>query len=171
MLFKGTLAETLHVPILNLHASLEALDNGFVGPILKPVPQCGRAPSTDARAALKGCVAGTVQRLLRTGLSRQDANVVVAKQLTRLGVRPERGSAGEVTADTVRHWCEEVAADVARLGTAAMMYDSMLTRAEIDRFSALPQDQARSHALNSLAGFVQAIFPEILERKPVNHTI
>src|SRR5215472_12629663 len=60
MLFKGTLAETLHVPILNLHASLEALDNGFVGPILKPVPQCGRAPSTDARAALKGCVAGTV---------------------------------------------------------------------------------------------------------------
>jgi hypothetical protein len=171
MLFKGPLAETLHVPILNLHASLQALDNGFVGPILKPVPHRGRPPSTDAREALKGCAAGAVQRLLRTGLSRQDANVAVAKQLTRLGVRPERGSAGEVTADTVRHWCEEVAIDVGRYGTAATMYDSMFSAAEVDRFSALPLDQARSHTLDSLVGFVQAIFPEMLERNPVNPPI
>src|SRR5262249_13753307 len=60
MLFKGPLAETLHVPILNLHDLLQALENGFVGPMLKPVPHCGRPPSTDAREALKGCVAGTV---------------------------------------------------------------------------------------------------------------
>jgi hypothetical protein len=171
MLFRGPLAETLHVPILNLHASLQALDNGLVKPILKPVPRRGRAPSDDARAALKGCVAGTVQRLLRTGLSRQDANVAVAKQLTRLGVRPERGSAGEVSVNTVRHWCEEVAIDVGRYGTAATMYDSMFSRAEVDRFSALPLDQARSHALDSLARFVQAIFPEAVERKPVNPPI
>jgi len=171
MLFRDPLAETLHGPILNLHSLLQALDNGFVGPMLKPVPHPGRAPSSDARAALKGCVADTVQRLMRTGLRRQDANVAVAKQLTRLGVRPERGSAGEVTVDTVRHWCEEVAADVGRRGTAAMMYDSMFTPAEVDRFSALPLDQARSHALDTLARFVQAIFPEAVERKPVKPPI
>jgi hypothetical protein len=171
MLFRGPLAETLHVPILNLHASLQALDNGLVKPILKPVPRRGRAPSSEERAALKGCVAGTVQRLMRTGLGRQDANAAVAKLLTERGVRPERGSGGEVTDDTVRHWCEEVAADVGRHGTAAAMYDSMFTPAEVDRFSALPVDQARSRALDSLAGFVQAIFPEAVERKPVNPPI
>jgi len=143
----------LHVPLLNLHASLEALDNGLVEPILKPVPRRGRAPSSEARAALKGCVAGTVQRLLRTGLNQQDANLAVAKLLTRRGVRPERGSGGEVTVNTVRHWCEEVAADVGRRGTAAKMYASMFMPAEVDRFSALPLDQARSHALGSLARF------------------
>ena len=171
MLFRGPLAETLHVPILNLHASLQALDNGLGESILKPVPRSGRAPASDARAALKGCVAGTVQRLLRIGLCQQGANLAVAKLLTGRGVRPERGSGGEVTDDTVRHWCEEVAADVGRRGTAAMMYDSMFTPAEVDRFSALPVDQARSRALDSLAGFVQAIFPEAVERKPVNPPI
>jgi hypothetical protein len=170
MLFKGPLAETLHVPILNLHASLDALENNLVEPILKPVPRIGRAPSSDRRDALKGCVAGTVERLLRTGLSRKDANLAVAKQLRQLGVGPERGS-GEVTDDTVRHWCEEVAIDVGQHGTAAQMYHSMFTSAEVDRFSALPLDQARTHALDSLAGFVRAIFPEALEEKPANPPI
>jgi len=165
MLFRGPLAETLHVPILNLHASLQALDNGLVEPILKPVPRSSRAPASDARAALKGCVAGTVQRLLRTGLSQQDANLAVAKRLTRLGVGR---SGGEVTVNTVRHWCREVATDVGRHGTAAAMYDSMLSPAEVDRFSALPLDQARSRALDSLAGFVQAISPRAVEKKPDN---
>jgi hypothetical protein len=166
MLFKDPLAETLHVPILNLHASLRALEDNLVEPILKPVPHDGRAPSSGRRAALKGCVAGTVERLLRTGFGRQDANLAVAKRLRRLGVRPERGS-GKITGNTVRHWCEEVATDVGRRGTAAIMYHSMFTSAEVDKFSALPVDQARSHALDSLAGFVQAIFPEALEQKPV----
>src|SRR5262245_6986226 len=170
MLFKGPLAETLHVPILNLHASLQALDNNLVEPILKPVSHSGRAPSSDARDALKGCVAGTVERLLRTGLRRKDANLAVAKQLKWLGVRPERGR-GEVTDDTVRHWCEEVAIDVGQHGTAAMMYHSMFTSAEVDKFSALPLDQARTDALNSLAGFVQTIFPAPLEKKPANPPI
>jgi len=170
MLFKGPLAETLHVPILNLHDALESLDNNLVLPMLKPIPCSGRAPSSDRRKALKGCAAATVQRLLRTGLKSQDANLAVAKKLRQLGIRPERGS-DEITDDTVRHWCEEVAIDVARHGTAAMMYDSMFTPAEIDRFSALPMDQARSHALNSLAGFVQEIFSEAVENKPVKPPI
>jgi hypothetical protein len=167
MLFKGPLAESLHVPVLNLHSSLQALENNLVEPILKPVPRLGRAPSSDARAALKGCVAGTVERLSRTGLSRQDANVAVAEQLRELGVRSERGS-GDVTDDTVRHWCDEVAADVGRHGTAANVYDSMFTPAEVDRFSALPLNQARSRALGSFAAFVEAISPAALEEKPVN---
>jgi hypothetical protein len=170
VLFKVPLAETLHVPILNLHSSLQGLENNLVEPILKPVPRLGRAPSSDARAALKGCVAGTVERISRTGLSRQDANLAVAEQLRELGVRPERGL-GDVTDDTVRHWCDEVATDVGRHGTAANVYDSMFTPAEVDRFSALPLDQARSRALGSLADFVQAISPARLEEKPVNQSI
>jgi hypothetical protein len=116
VLFKDPLAEMLHVPILNLDASLQALDNNLVEPILKPVPRLGRAPSSDARAALKGCVAGTVERLLRTGFSRQDAHVAVAKRLRALGVRPERGS-GEITDDTVRHWSKEVASELKSIGS------------------------------------------------------
>lgn len=170
MLFKGPLAESLHVPILNLHASLKALDNNLVLPILKPVPCSGRAPSDDARAALKGCAAATVQRLMQTGLNSRGANLAVAKKLRQLGMRPERGS-GEITDRTVRHWCEEVAVDVARRGTAAMIYHSMFTPTEVERFSALPVDQARSHALDLLAGFVQAIFPQAVEKKPVKPSI
>jgi hypothetical protein len=170
MLFKGPLGEGLHVPILNLHASLQALDHNLVEPILRPIPCSGRAPSSDARAALRGCAAGTVQRLLQTGLKSQDANLAVANKLCQLGIRPERGS-GEITDRTVRTWCEEVASDVGRHGTAAEVYESMFTSAEVDRFSALPVDQARSHALNSFAGFVQAIFPLRVENKPVNTPI
>jgi hypothetical protein len=54
---------------------------------------------------------------------------------------------------------------------AAEMYDSMFTSAEVDRFSALPVEQARSHAIGTLVGFVQAIFPEPIENKPVNTPI
>jgi hypothetical protein len=165
MLFKGPLGEGLHVPILNLHASLQALDHGLVEPIFRPIPCSGRAPSSDARAALRGCAASTVQRLLQTGLKSRDANLTVANKLSQLGIRPERGS-GEITDRTVRTWCEEVASDVGRHGTAAKVYESMFTSAEVDRFSALPVDQARSHAISSLAGFVQAIFPEAVENKP-----
>jgi hypothetical protein len=170
MLFEGPLAESLHAPILNLHSSLQALDCNLVTPMLKPVPRDGRAFSDDARAALKGCAAATVQRLLRTGLKSQDANLAVANRLSQLGIRPERGS-GEITDRTVRTWCEEVARDVGRHGTAAQMYDSMFTSAEVDRFSALPVEQARSHAISTLVGFVQAIFPEAIENKPVNAPI
>jgi hypothetical protein len=168
VLFEGARAESLQVPILYLQDALDSLEKGRVLPILKQkrAPRGGRAPSSEVRAHLRGYAAGTVQRLMKTGLSRQDAFRAVAKRLSQLGVRPERG-AGKFTADTVRHWYDEVAADVGRHGTEATMFDSMFTADEASRFSTLPPAQARSHALASLAGWVRVISPA-LNQKPVN---
>jgi hypothetical protein len=124
MLFNVPLAGTLHMPILNLQNALQALEENNVLPILKPVARSGRAASSHARLTLKGKAAGKVKLLVEAGLDRRRALQVVAKTLAEQGVRPERGS-GAITANTVRHWCDEVAADVGRRGTAAMAYDSM----------------------------------------------
>jgi hypothetical protein len=159
MLFKAPHAEALQVPIIRLQDALAMLENNLVMPMLKPRPRPGRAPSSHAHATLRGNAAGTVQLLWKTGLDRQQACRVVANQLKELGVRSERGS-GNVTANTVRHWCEEVAGDVGRHGTAAMAYDSMLSGIE-PKISALMQEQARRWALDSLTAFVQRLFPEM----------
>jgi hypothetical protein len=156
-LFKQPLSENLFLPLLHLRDALGKLDEGTVAPMLtKPVRRRGRTTSTDARAALRGHAAGTVERLVEAGLPLEDARALVAEALNERGVRPERGS-GQITARTVRTWCEEVAADVGRHGTAAIVYDGMFTDDERRRFSGLPSDQRRSAlALNSLAGFVRA---------------
>ena len=83
----------------------------------------------------------------------------MAEALVELGVRPERGNK-QITARTVRTWCEKVAEDVGRRGAAAIVYDGMFTDDERRRFSALVSDQARhALALKSLAGFVGVHFP------------
>jgi hypothetical protein len=102
-------------------------------------------------------------RLLQTGLDRQEAHKRVANLLTKLGVRPARGS-GPVTATTVRTWCDDIASDVGQHGTAAIVYTDMFDLAEQERFLALPKDQAKRFALKSLAAWVQSLFPEL--RKP-----
>jgi hypothetical protein len=156
VLFESPLAELLHMPILSLQDALVGLDNNLVLPILKPVARAGRAPTSHAHATLKGYAAGTVKRLVGTGLRRSDAHQAVAKELKRLGVRAERGS-GSVTANTVRNWCDEVSSDVGRRGTAALMHDQMIKPREVQRFSAMPKDQARSEALAELAWWVQSV--------------
>jgi hypothetical protein len=95
---------------------------------------------------------------VEANVSLPDARALVAEALVELGVRPERGSK-QITARTVRTWCEEVAEDVGRHGAAAIVYDGMFTNDERRRFSALESDQARhALALNSLAGFVGVHF-------------
>jgi hypothetical protein len=159
ILFKAPHAEALQVPIIRLQDALAMLENNLVMPMLRRRPSPGRAPSSHAHATLRGNAAGTVQLLRKTSIDRQQAYRAVANQLKELGVRPERGS-GNVTADTVRHWCEEVARDVGRQGTVAMAYDSMLSEIE-PKISALTQEQARRWALDSLTAFVQRLFPEM----------
>jgi hypothetical protein len=167
-LFEKPLGEGLHVPFLRLQDALGGLQNNNVAPLLKPVPRSGRAGSSDARSALMGAAAGAVQRLQDSGIGVRKAYQMVAAQLKKLGVKPERGH-GDVTADTVRHWCEAVSADVGRAGAAATTYDSMFTPDETARFGALPKDRAPKSALESLAAFVRGIFPEIApDKKPLN---
>jgi hypothetical protein len=165
MLFKLPHAELLHTPILNLQTALAALEENNVLPIVKPVARHGRAPSSHVHATLKGHAAGTVRRLVETGLGRREAHQTVAKLLQHLSIRPERGS-GSVTATTVRNWQDEVSSDVGRRGTAAMMHDSMFTLLEQQSFSAMAQDQARRYALAELAQWVQSVFLKMQDREP-----
>ena len=160
MLFNSPLAEFLHVPILKLQDALVALDKNNVLPILKPIARPGRASSSQRMLALQGHAVGTVMRLQKLGLDPKQACALVAKELTQLGVRSERGP-GSITANTVRHWCDDVASDVSRHGTAAIMYDSMFTDEENKRFHALPPAKAQPFALTSLRHYVQQIFPAL----------
>jgi len=125
--------ELLQVPVLKLMDALAALDQNNVLPILKPVTRRGRAPSSHAYASSQGTAAGTVTRLRESGLNPEEAYKLVANELTKLGVRSERGK-GTIKANTVRHWCDDVASDVRRFGTAAMMYDSMFTDERLGGF-------------------------------------
>ena len=99
-------------------------------------------------------------RLLMLEVDPKQARALVAQELTKLGVKPSRGKGG-ITGNTVRHWCDEVDSDVARTGTAAIMYDMMFTDEEVKRFSALSPAKARAFALASLRQYVRAIFPEL----------
>jgi hypothetical protein len=89
-LFEKPLGEGLHVPILRLQDALGGLENNNVGPLLKPVSRSGRAGSSDARAALMGAAAGAVRRLQDAGIGVRKAYQMVAAQLKKLGVEPER---------------------------------------------------------------------------------
>jgi hypothetical protein len=162
MLFNSPLAEGLHLPILKLQDALATLDKNNVLPMLKPIARPGRAASSHAYVALQGHAAATVMRLRKLGLDPKQAFTLVAKELTSLGVRPERGKHA-ITANTVRHWCDDVASDVSREGTAAIMYDKTFTDDENERFRALPPADAKKFTLGTLRQYVQKIFPELLK--------
>ncbi len=140
-LFNSSQAESLLPPVIKL----TALDQNNVMPILKPVTRRGRAPASHGYASLQGYVAGTVIRLRNSGLPPDKAHKLVAEELTRLGARSGRGK-GVITAHTVRHWCDDVAGDVGRLGGAAMMYDLMFKDEEnsFRRYRSLKQSAWRS---------------------------
>jgi hypothetical protein len=101
---------------------------------------------------------------MQAGLAKTKACARVAKTLTQLGVRPERGP-GQITATTIRHWCDEVAADVGRRSDAAIVYDGMFAEDERNRFLGLSSDRERQlFAIKSLEAFVWAALPDM--RKP-----
>ena len=159
-LFNSPLQEQLHVPILKLMDALAALDHNNVLPILKPVTRTGRAPSSTAYSSLQGHAAGAVMRLRMLGIDPTQACALVAKELTKLGIKPDRGVGG-ITGNTIRHWCDHVASDVARHGPAAFMYDMMFMEEAVQRFRALPPAEAPALALASLRQYIQTIFPEL----------
>jgi len=160
-LFGGPFVENLDVPIMRLQDALWMLDHGQTEPMLKPVRRRrgGRGPSSQTYASLRGHAAATVQLLRQAGLARDDAHKTVATQRRQLGVQPQRGS-GTVTATTVRNWCNEVAEDVGRHGTAAMMYEHKLARGQA-MLSAFPKDQARQCALEELTYWIRTLLPEL----------
>jgi len=158
VLFERAHAETLEAPILELLNALASLEDNAVLPILRRIPRSGRSRSSQAHLALKGLAAATVQRLMDTGLDQSEARERVAKLLQRLDVKADRGS-GNVTAGTVRNWCNECSSDVGRRGAAAIMYDRTLAEPERQRFRALSRADARNLSDESLSGWVETHFP------------
>ena len=160
VLFEKPSSQSLQTPILRLQDALVSLDKNSVLPIVAPTKRRGRGESSHAHLALKGHVAGTVRRLISLGAGQADALEKVAAMLRRLGVRAERGS-GQVTARTIRNWCNEVSTDVSRKGTAAQVFHDMFADAEEKRFASLSQADARRFALVSLSSWVERLFPEL----------
>jgi hypothetical protein len=158
--FRTPYMQSLQLPILRLQDALANLEQNRVEPILRPVQRTGRAPSSGTYASLKGQAVATVDLLLRTGLDRRDARRVVANELTKLGVRPERGS-GTVTATTLRNWRDEILSDVGRRKAPAVTYDMVLAPSELAKFANMPNEQARRRALGLLTHWVKSVFPEL----------
>ena len=130
MRFEPVLAEGLHVPLMNLHSGLLALDENNVEPILKPTKRTGRAASSPRRYALIGIAVGAAQRLEWTGLSAVDANKAVARKLNGLGVKPTRGKNG-VTADTLRRWRDHINATQPLLRSLPQVLQSELSAEDL----------------------------------------
>jgi hypothetical protein len=101
-----------------------------------------------------------VELLVRIGLDPRDARRTVATELTKRGVRPERGS-GTVTATTLRNWRDEISSDVGRHTAGAVNYDLAIAPAELATFGNMPKNQARSRALGLLAHWIKSVLPEL----------
>src|SRR5262249_31627535 len=147
---------------------LTLLEQNVVLDMLKPVRRRGRGPSSHAYSALKGRAAATVRRLVESGLPPTEARRAVSKHLNLLKVRSERGS-GKITADTVRHWCDEVSSDVGKDTAGSFVYDSLFVESENARFSTLAPERVRSVALSDLSNWVLNIRPD--GQNPVNPPI
>jgi hypothetical protein len=159
-LFRAPYAQSLQVPILRLQDALASLEQNRVEPIVQPVQRTGRAPSSDAYGSLKGQAVATVELLVQMGLNPRDARRTVATELTKLGVRPERGS-GTVTATTLRNWRDEISSDIGRHTAGAVNYDLAIAPAELATFGNMPKNQARSRARELLAHWIKSVLPEL----------
>jgi hypothetical protein len=132
------LAEGLHVPLLNLHGALLALDGNNIEPILKPVKRTGRAVSSPQRSNLIGIAIGSARRLEWTDMGPAAANRAIADKLTALGVKPTRGR-GRITARTVRGWRERAEATEPLLRALPWLPGKLISQADLGWISAACQ--------------------------------
>jgi hypothetical protein len=114
--------ETLQAPLLATLSALCALDRNKVAPLVSPTSQAGRPTDTALREGLKGAVAYSAKRLRQMGEHERIAYVIIAKELGKLNLDYVRHP---ITKDTIRGWCESVAADVGRHGIAAQVCDKL----------------------------------------------
>jgi hypothetical protein len=144
--FDPVFKEQLHLPLLNLSSALIALNDNNLVPILSPTPtpRGGRAPDSPDRLVLIGIAVGTVGRLLWTKMSVGEACKVVAAELVKLGIKSARGKR-QITARTVKEWCDRVSADRAGMNSILAGGDDAVKNAnprEIARFIAVKNADA-----------------------------
>jgi hypothetical protein len=125
MLSKTVQREGLIAPLGVLLSALMSLDDGATQPILSRQARPGRSRASAMRDCDIGVIAFTVFRLKELGKRESDANKLVARRLTRIGMKPSRGSSQAITERTVKGWCEVVSADFGRSGEAAQTFDLM----------------------------------------------
>ena len=117
----------LQLPINSLISALMCLSDGKVLPILEPIRRSGRSRDSIAKEGAKGLAAAIVKRLCDMGLAVDEAYERVAGVCRKVGMKAGRkgapGQTGEVTARTVRGWCEDIAADIGRHSRAAQTFD------------------------------------------------
>jgi hypothetical protein len=121
-LFQPVLDEGLHASLATLLDGLLGLKDGAVSPLLKPIPHDGRPRASALRESLIGGAAFAVDGLCAAGLPASEAHGLVASVLRAEGVTAARGRFPEITANTVRVWCDNVAADVEMNGEAAQVF-------------------------------------------------
>jgi hypothetical protein len=157
-LFGPVRQEGLSVPLAALENALWVLDEGVVQPILKPTQRArrGRARSSVLHQELKGAAVYVAHRLNSLGLEQKEVLAIVAAELRSIGVKPDRGS-GEITARTIRGWCEEVAADVGRHGTAARRCSELRSHPENKALENMSREAAKSWLRSRLRFFVTTI--------------
>jgi hypothetical protein len=110
--FQPVVDEGLHAPLAVLLDGLLSLSDGAVAPLLKHIPHTGQSRASALRECTIGAAAFVVDRLCAAGYPDREAQEFVASTLRAEGVRAARGRFPEVTADTVRTWCDDVAADM-----------------------------------------------------------
>jgi hypothetical protein len=157
-LFKPVGQEGLFAPMAALESALWALDEGVVEPILKPPRRAktGRVRSSALYQELKGAAVYVVRRLCDLGYRQSNALKVVAADLRRIGVKPDRGS-GEITSRTVRWWCEDVAADMGYHGLAAKRCRVLLSHPANKVLGQMPPEDAKLLLRSRLSFFANAI--------------
>jgi hypothetical protein len=146
-LFEKPRNECLHIPVQRL------LDQ-----ITRSAPKRGGQPLTGIQEAIKGQAAGSVKRLMQYGMPQSQAYKQVAKVLARHGVRLQRHGQ---PANTVRYWCEDVAADVSRKSMAAIAFERLFDEVENNRYAGMPSDaERRDYALKALADYLRKVAPD-----------
>jgi hypothetical protein len=123
MLSETVRREGLIAPLGVLLSALMSLDDGATQPILRRRPRRGRSRASAMRDCDIGAAAFTVSRLKELGMHDSDANKLVARRLTKIGVKASRGRNQTITERTVKGWCEAVSADFGRTGEAAVTFD------------------------------------------------
>lgn len=120
-------------PINALLSALMSLNDGKVLPLLDSVCWPGQSRNSVAQEGAKATAVFVVKRLCEIGMDVNEAYEKVALVCRQTGVRPARKGAtdqkGEMTARTVRGWCEVISADAGYHSRAGLHF-SLLSEGE-----------------------------------------
>jgi hypothetical protein len=151
-MFSSTHTEKLDVPLALLVNALSALDRNAIQSVVKPVRRSGRPHASGVRQALKGVVAYTIRRLKDVGMDERSAQQAVVPRLKAFGIKPDRGS-HDLTARTVRDWCEATVAGAAGVA-ATWMVTSLLANPKDRIWEGLPKEDAIQGLLDYMAELI-----------------